>query len=275
MCGAKRCAYSSRLQGEVIALITIRQLAQRRAKNLAGLSDQRGAVHHAGRVGEGAGDADADRGRAAEQRIGVGAGGVALHQHLALEGVALHRIGAGVEQIGVAAKDLAIPEKNHAAALARTSVEQADVDRIQPVLHRVPDATVPGRGAPLPFCQTRCHGVNASGEIRVPGAMQRSSRCFAEPGPYQTPALVTAPAQQRTASQVLRAALRPGNAADHAYFLSRSKSSTEMPCGPRMKQMRTPGRMVVGSLVNSTPFALISAATASMSLTASPKWSRP
>ena len=39
--------------------------------------------------------------------------------------------------------------------------------------------------------------------------------------------------------------LRP---AAHAYFLSRSSSSTEMPCGPRMKQMRTPGRMVVGLL---------------------------
>src|SRR4051794_25166621 len=86
-----------------------------------------------------------------------------LYQHFALEGVALHRIGAGVEQIGVAAEDLAVPEKNHAAALARTSVEQADVDRIQPVLHRLPDATVPGRGAPLPFCQTGCHGVNAPG----------------------------------------------------------------------------------------------------------------
>src|SRR4051794_35225870 len=86
-----------------------------------------------------------------------------LYQHFALEGVALHRIGAGVEQIGVAAEDLAVPEKNHAAALARTSVEQADVDRIQPVLHRLPDATVPGRRAPLPFCQTRCHGVNAPG----------------------------------------------------------------------------------------------------------------
>jgi hypothetical protein len=57
----------------------------------------------------------------------------------------------------------------------------------------------------------------------------------------------------------------------HVYFLSRSSSSTEMPCGPRMKQMRTPGRMVVGSFVNSTPFALISAATASMSFTVSPK----
>ena len=57
----------------------------------------------------------------------------------------------------------------------------------------------------------------------------------------------------------------------HAYFLSRSRSSIEIPCGPRMKQMRTPGRMVVGSRVNSTPLALISAATASMSFTASPK----
>ena len=41
--------------------------------------------------------------------------------------------------------------------------------------------------------------------------MQRSSRCFAEPGPYQATAFVTAPALQRTASQELRAALRPGN----------------------------------------------------------------
>src|SRR3954454_798288 len=40
--------------------------------------------------------------------------------------------------------------------------------------------------------------------------MRHSCR-FAEPGPYQTPAFVTAPALQRTASQGLRAALRPGN----------------------------------------------------------------
>src|ERR1041385_4598132 len=32
---------------------------------------------------------------------------------------------------------------------------------------------------------------------RVPDALQRSSRCCAEPGPYQTPAFVTAPALQR------------------------------------------------------------------------------
>ena len=54
-----------------------------------------------------------------------------------------------------------------------------------------------------------------------------------------------------------------------------TKSSIEMPCGPRIKQMRTPGRIVVGGFVNSTPFALISAATASMSFTVRPKWSSP
>ena len=47
--------------------------------------------------------------------------------------------------------------------------------------------------------------------FRVPDAVQRSSRCSAEPGPYQTPAFVTAPALQRTASQELRAARRPGH----------------------------------------------------------------
>src|SRR3979409_1681635 len=46
---------------------------------------------------------------------------------------------------------------------------------------------------------------------RVPGAMRHSSCRFAEPGPYQTPVSVTAPALQRTASQELRAALRPGH----------------------------------------------------------------
>ena len=76
---------------------------------------------------------------AAEQRIGVLArGGVTLHQHLALEGVALHGVAAGVKQIGVAAEDLAVAEQNHAAALADAPIEQGDVDRIQPVLHDVP-----------------------------------------------------------------------------------------------------------------------------------------
>ena len=55
----------------------------------------------------------------------------------------------------------------------------------------------------------------------------------------------------------------------------RSSSSIETPSGARMKQTRRPGRTVVGSLVNSTPLALRSAAMASMPLTARPKWSRP
>jgi len=38
--------------------------------------------------------------------------------------------------------------------------------------------------------------------------LQRSSRCCAEPGPYQTPAFVTAPA---SAAHRKSAALRPGH----------------------------------------------------------------
>src|SRR5204862_1475594 len=34
---------------------------------------------------------------------------------------------------------------------------------------------------------------------------------------------------------------------DYWYLASRSSSSIEMPCGLRMKQMRTPGRIVTGS----------------------------
>src|SRR5882762_3077107 len=48
---------------------------------------------------------------------------------------------------------------------------------------------------------------------RVPGAVRHSSCRSAEPGPYQTPACVMAPALHRTASQELRAALRPGHGA--------------------------------------------------------------
>src|SRR5262245_45160269 len=51
----------------------------------------------------------------------------------------------------------------------------------------------------------------------------------------------------------------------------RSSSTLDTPSGVRMKQRRTPGRTVVGSLVNSTPLALRSAAMASMPLTVSPK----
>src|SRR3954469_21587496 len=85
--------------------VAVGKLPQRGAKNLAGFADQRGAVHDRGGVGEGAGYADADRVRAAEQRIFVRAGGVALHQHLALESVALYGVAAGIEQECVAAED--------------------------------------------------------------------------------------------------------------------------------------------------------------------------
>src|SRR4051794_27942380 len=38
-----------------------------------------------------------------------------------------------------------------------------------------------------------------------------AKRCFAEPGPHQTPNFVTAPALQRATPEGRRAALRPGN----------------------------------------------------------------
>src|SRR3954466_14119451 len=46
---------------------------------------------------------------------------------------------------------------------------------------------------------------------RVPDALRHSSCRCAEPGPYQAPEFATSPALQRTASQLLRAALRPGH----------------------------------------------------------------
>ena len=123
----------------------------------------------AARVGEGAGDADADRGRAAEQRIVVVAREcVALHQHLALEGVVLHRVAAGVKQIGVAAEDLAVAEHNHAAALADAPVQQADVDRIQPVLHDVP----------VPAAVAQRQPVSIYAKARPPASTRQVARKF-------------------------------------------------------------------------------------------------
>ena len=49
------------------------------------------------------------------------------------------------------------------------------------------------------------------GKTCFPDAVRHSSCRSAEPGSYQTPYSVTAPALQRTASRELRAALRPGN----------------------------------------------------------------
>ena len=55
----------------------------------------------------------------------------------------------------------------------------------------------------------------------------------------------------------------------------RSSSSIWTFCGPRRKAMRTPGRIVFGSTVNSAPFCLSSATTASIPSTRSPRCSSP
>src|SRR5436305_3236683 len=61
---------------------------------------------------------------------------------------------------------------------------------------------------------------------RVPDALQRSSRCCAEPGPYQTPACVTAPALQRTAPQGY--ALRCVRGTPGRYLLCAALRSTKV-----------------------------------------------
>src|ERR1700692_968143 len=92
---------------------------------------------------------------------------MALDQYLAFEGIALRSVGADVKQIGVAAEDFAIPEHNNAAALAGTTVLQADVDRIEAVFHNVPVPFRPsGIGSLL--CQTGPHSVNVTGWPRTP-----------------------------------------------------------------------------------------------------------
>ena len=67
--------------------------------------------------------------------------------------------------------------------------------------HRsIPSRGSRGTGKPRTHCAARMRKLGCLKiGLRVPGAMQRSSRCFAEPGPYRTPAFVTAPALQRTA----------------------------------------------------------------------------
>ena len=40
--------------------------------------------------------------------------------------------------VGIAAENLAVPEQNDSAALAGAPIQQGDVDRIQPVLHDIP-----------------------------------------------------------------------------------------------------------------------------------------
>ena len=171
--------------------------------------------------------------------LASGTRGMALDQHLALEGIPFRRVAAGVVKIGIAADDLAIPEDDHAATFAGSPILQADVDRIQTV-----------------------HDVAAGYDLRHSGV---GSAVMPKRGRWRQ--------RDRFVGRVAPDADLDNRRVpfSYAYFLSRSNSSIEMPCGPRMKQMRTPGRMVVGSLVNSTPLALISAATASMSFTVNPK----
>ncbi len=128
--------------GIVPRLISFRELVQRGAENQAGLADERCARHLRAGVRVGPADADADRGRAAEQRIVIAPRrGVPLHQHLAFEGVVvLHDVAAGVIEVRIAAKNLAVAKKNHAAALADSTIEQVHVNRIEAVLHHVPQA---------------------------------------------------------------------------------------------------------------------------------------
>jgi hypothetical protein len=71
-----------------------------------------------------------------------------------------------------------------------------------------------------------------------------------------------------------RTGANPGPSASRVFFVA-LKQFDRHALGPRKKQMRNPGRMVRGSMVNSTPLALSSAATASTPLTVRPKWSRP
>jgi hypothetical protein len=66
----------------------------------------------------------------------------------------------------------------------------------------IPSRGSRGTGKTRTHCAARMRRfgcLKIESPTRVPGAMQRSSRCFAEPGPYQMPLSVTAPALQRTA----------------------------------------------------------------------------
>src|SRR5260370_31983769 len=88
---------------------------------------------------------------------------MALDQNLALEGVALRRVAAGVKQIGIAAEDFAIPEHDHAAAFAYSSILQADMDRIQTVFHDAAGCDVRWSGVDALLCQSGMRSVNARG----------------------------------------------------------------------------------------------------------------
>ena len=88
---------------------------------------------------------------------------------------------------------------------------------------------------------------------------------------------IRSPCRQTSGSVAGRAAdvpprIRTGQSGQAAL---RSSSSIWTFCGPRKKAMRTPGRMVFGSTVNSAPFCFSSVTTASMPSTRSPICSSP
>src|ERR1700727_1948099 len=89
---------------------------------------------------------------------------MALDQNLALEGIFLHRVAADIEQVRVAAQDIAIPKQHDTAAFAGAAVLKDDMDRIQPILHGLltPDPTKPVCYAKVlrpPSTQQVCSGV--------------------------------------------------------------------------------------------------------------------
>src|ERR1700678_3535999 len=98
---------------------------------------------------------------------------MALDQHLAFEGIALRGVGADVKQIGIAAEDFAIPEHDNAAALAGTTVLQADVDRIEAVFHGAPVNHI--RPAEVVACYAKLEPAASTRQVDhgAPGRVQR------------------------------------------------------------------------------------------------------
>src|SRR5581483_5903854 len=124
-------------------------------------ADQRGAFHLATPVGVSlSGDADRDL-TLTEQRVLLAAvGRMTVDDHLTFKGVVLHRVAAGIIKVSVAAADHTVAENNDAGALAGVAVEKADVNRIQPVFHPVPQGRAK-RDAAVPHLMPGNCGVEA------------------------------------------------------------------------------------------------------------------
>src|SRR6516164_1895191 len=124
---------------------------------------------------------------------------MALNENLALEGVSLHRVAAGVEQIGVTAENPAVPEQDHAAALADAPVPQTYMDRVQPILHDAADQDIRPRGAHRSYAKVR-HKAST----RMDGS---GDRTLLDPADSRLPASSVLPvALQKLDRDALRAA---------------------------------------------------------------------